>query len=144
MARAPWWKDGIRFECQQSGKCCVSRGNYGYVYVTPQDRKRFAAHFKMTTRKFTETYCMRTGGYYHLKETPDRLQCMFFKNGGCTVYDARPTQCRTWPFWPDHMSPKAWALEVASFCPGVGKGKLHTESEIREQMERQKASEENL
>ena len=40
-----WWKDGIRFECQGSGKCCLSRGTHGYVYLTLEDRRRFARHF---------------------------------------------------------------------------------------------------
>ena len=28
-------------------------------------------------------------------------------------------QCRTWPFWPENMSSKAWT-SIAAFCPGVG------------------------
>jgi hypothetical protein len=28
------------------------------------------------------------------------------------------------------MSPKAWKKDVASYCPGVGKGRLYSEEEI--------------
>ena len=52
--------------------------------------------------------------------------------GQRTYLNARvtSTQCRTWPFWPDMMSAKAWSKEVLGFCPGVGKGRLYTEREI--------------
>ena len=30
-------KNGIRFECQGSGKCCVSRDSYGFVYLSNID-----------------------------------------------------------------------------------------------------------
>ncbi len=31
------YKKGIRFECQGSGKCCVSRDSYGFVYLSDND-----------------------------------------------------------------------------------------------------------
>ncbi len=31
---------GIRFECQGSGNCCVSRGTYGFVYLSKKDIKK--------------------------------------------------------------------------------------------------------
>lgn len=124
-----FWKDGIRFECQDTGKCCTSRGSYGYVYLTLNDRRRMAEHLGMSTWAFTRSHCERQGDYYHLKN-PDK-DCQFLDQKRCTVYEGRPAQCRTWPFWPENMNPKTWSKEVASFCPGVGKGKLYTESEIK-------------
>ena len=133
MGGKPWWRDGIRFECQGSGKCCVSRDSYGYVYLTAEDRRRLARHFGLSTTEFTREHCGRTGGHLHLKETAG--PCQYLDGTRCSVYEARPTQCRTWPFWPEHMSPKEWDREVASFCPGVGKGRLWTGAEIAEQLE---------
>ncbi|MEO1170696.1 MAG: YkgJ family cysteine cluster protein [Myxococcota bacterium] len=125
----PIVESGVRFECQQSGKCCTSRGSYGFVYVTLEDRRRLALHFGLTTSAFTRTYCSKTQGHFHLKHP--ELDCGFLDGKGCSVYGARPTQCRTWPFWPENMSPRAWASEVASFCPGVGKGHMFTPEEIQ-------------
>ena len=112
--RSPWWNQGVRFECQQSGNCCTSRGQYGYVYLTRKDRKNLAEFFKMTTREFTKMYCARTDGYYHLVEngSPD---CIYLSEKKCTVYEARPTQCRTWPFWPENMSAKAGVAQFSRF-----------------------------
>ena len=125
-----WWSNGIRFECQESARCCVSRGEYGYVYLTLEDRRRLASHFGVPTREFTRRWCAKTDGLFHLLDAPGRGECIFLEGTRCGVYEGRPTQCRTWPFWPDMMSAKAWSKEVLGFCPGVGKGRLYTEREI--------------
>jgi len=139
-----WWANGIRFECQGSGKCCTSHGEFGFVFLTLEDRRRFAKHLKISTSAFTKKYCDQQGSFYHLKEDPKNLDCMFLKNKRCSVYEARPIQCRTWPFWPEVMSAKAWSKEVAAFCPGVGKGPLISSEKIasalKEQIESEKKS----
>jgi Fe-S-cluster containining protein len=139
MARSPWWKDGIQFECQGSGRCCVSRDGYGYVYLTLEDRKRFAKFFKLTTAEFTKQYCEKDNGIWKVKDFTSA--CRFLENNRCSVYEARPTQCRTWPFWPETLTPRGWQKEIVSYCPGAGKGKKWSAEEIREQLEIQKESE---
>jgi Fe-S-cluster containining protein len=48
----------------------------------------------------------------------------------CGVYEARPLQCRTWPFWPGNLaSREAWE-EAAGTCPGINRGRLWTLDEI--------------
>ena len=46
------YKNGIRFECQGSGKCCVSRDSYGFVYLSNIDLKRFSKYFKLSLKAF--------------------------------------------------------------------------------------------
>lgn len=123
--KTKWWTDGLRFQCQGSGKCCTSHGEYGFVYLTPQDRKEMADFLGMTVAMFSKLHCQRTQGVWHLKEDPKNPDCQFLKGKkSCSIYEARPTQCRTWPFWPEVMNAKTWAKDVVSFCPGVGKGPL--------------------
>jgi Fe-S-cluster containining protein len=135
-----WWADGIRFECTGSGKCCVSHGEYGYVWMTLDDRRRMAKSLNMTTSAFTRTHCEMESGLYRLKDGPNQ-ECAFLVNKRCTVYEGRPTQCRTWPFWPEVMSAKSWQNDVAKFCPGVGRGKVIPAAEIRKQLDDQIESE---
>lgn len=127
---SPFWADGIRFECQSTGRCCTSRGTYGYIYLTLSDRKRMAKHLGLATREFTRRYCDKTDGHFHLK-APE-ADCCFLDGKRCTVYEARPAQCRTWPFWPENLNARTWSRDVVTFCPGVGKGRLYTAEEIRE------------
>ncbi|MFZ4403918.1 MAG: YkgJ family cysteine cluster protein, partial [Pseudobdellovibrionaceae bacterium] len=70
--------------------------------------------------------------------------CLFLKDKKCSIYEARPTQCRTWPFWPEVMPAKAWKKDVVSFCPGVGKGKLWSPEEIKSILQLQADSEQEL
>ena len=139
-----WWKKGIRFECQGSGQCCVSRGEYGYVFLTLEDRRRLAAELKLKTAEFTRKYCQKLKGAFHLTEDPNRPECLFLKGNRCSVYKSRPTQCRTWPFWPDVLSAKAWKAEVASYCPGVGKGPLISGATIQKHLQEQKRTDRML
>ena len=139
-----FYKEGLKFECQGSGNCCTSHGEFGFVFLTLEDRQRMAKKLDMKTAEFTKTYCDKRAGIYHLKEDGINLDCMFLKNKRCSIYSARPMQCRTWPFWPEVMNAKTWKKEVASFCPGVGKGRLWSAKEISEIVEAQTLSEQSL
>ncbi len=123
-----FYKNGLRFQCQGDGKCCVSRGKYGYVYLSFNDRKRIAAHLSMSTDAFTAKFTRKVDGLYELRYTG--RDCPFLNVRKCSIYDARPWQCRTWPFWPENMNKEVWEQEVAAWCPGVGKGRLYTADEI--------------
>lgn len=144
MKKNSFYKDGLKFECQGSGKCCTSHGEYGFVFLTLQDRQRMAKHLDLPTRQFTKDYCQKTKGYFHLREDLGNPDCLFLKKKRCSIYQARPTQCRTWPFWPEVLNAKTWSKDVASFCPGVGKGKLHSETEISKAAKEQQKSENSL
>lgn len=143
-AKADWWAEGVRFQCQGSGKCCTSHGEFGFVFLTLEDRRRIAQHLGTSTSAFTRKYCALYHGAYHLNEDLKNPDCLFLKGKRCGIYEARPTQCRTWPFWPEVMSPKAWKKEVVSFCPGVGKGPVVSPVKIRKQMFEQKDSEASI
>lgn len=130
MAKKKFWEDGIRFECQGTGRCCLSRGTYGYVYLHLKDRQRLAKHLKLSTSEFTRKYCKNTDGHFHLRDF--KGPCQFLQGKACSIYEARPDQCRTWPFWPENMNARTWNTEVKTFCPGVGKGRLYSAEEIQE------------
>jgi hypothetical protein len=137
-------EDGIRFQCQGSGKCCTSHGEFGFVFLTLHDRQNLAKQLKISTLKFTKTYCHKQNGFFHIIERPGNPDCLFLKNKQCSVYEGRPTQCRTWPFWPEIMNPRAWKKEIVKFCPGAGKGKVLTYKHIEKQIQIQTQSESTL
>lgn len=143
-ANKNWWDEGVRFECQGSGKCCVSHGEYGFVFLTRKDRMRMAKHLGLSLSEFTKKHCDQQGSAFHLKEDPQDLNCRFLNGKQCGIYEARPIQCRTWPFWPEVMNTKTWKKEVAAFCPGVGKGRVWPKSEIKQLLKEQKESEKEI
>ena len=119
------YKKGIRFECQSSGNCCVSRNSYGFVYLSYNDLKRFSKNFNISIKKFKKKYCQMTDGLIHLAEKPKlNGNCIFLRDKKCSVYISRPSQCRTWPFWNENMNAKVWNEDISINCPGVGKGQI--------------------
>ena len=112
-------KNGTNFQCQGSGNCCVSRDSYGYVYLSKKDIKRLANFFKIKIKNFFDIYCSVEDNNTYLKEVNKNGNCVFLRNKRCTVYKARPSQCRTWPFWPENMNSKKWKNEIMNFCPGI-------------------------
>jgi Fe-S-cluster containining protein len=136
-----WWREGVRFQCQGSGKCCTSHGEFGYVFMTLEDRTRMSKVLNLTLSEFTAIHCQKSGGIFHLIEEPGKPDCKFLEGTRCGVYEGRPTQCRTWPFWPEVMSAKSWKKDVVEFCPGVGKGPLISGEEIDRIMKEQAKSE---
>ncbi len=137
MKLAKIFKEGIRFECQGSGRCCMSRGSYGFVYLSLADRRRMAATLGLACSAFTRRYCDKTLGLFHLKN-PEK-DCQFLEENRCAVYAGRPTQCRTWPFWPENLNVRTWNQEVAKDCAGIGKGRLYSPEEIRKIVEEAQA-----
>ena len=129
-----FFEKGINFKCQGSSNCCVSRGSYGFVYLSNKDIKRIAKYFKLSIKLFKKKYCIKTNNYIHLKEINQNGNCQFLENKKCSIYSARPTQCRTWPFWTENMNFKKWNKEIINFCPGIGKGKIISFYDIKEKI----------
>ncbi|MEW6072370.1 MAG: YkgJ family cysteine cluster protein [Planctomycetota bacterium] len=129
MRPKPWYETGLRFACTRSGRCCRNHGAYTRVYLARRDVAAIAAHLGLEPAAFLERYCRREDGWTILRM--DRPACLFLAPGGeCSIYPVRPKQCATWPFWSENLDPRVWNASVAPFCPGVGRGRLHSRAEI--------------
>lgn len=131
MSRArPWYADGLRFECTGCGACC--RGpEPGYVLVSEAEVERLAAHLGVPVAEVGRRYLRRLAdGELALLEKAN-LDCIFWEDDrGCSVYEARPDQCRTYPFWPEVVASEAtWEAERPA-CEGIGRGKLYPRAAI--------------
>ena len=79
------------------------------------------------------------GLYYlvSLKEK-DNYDCIFLGENGCSIYEGRPLQCRTYPFWPSIVESRGnWESEKNS-CPGIGKGTVVDKKTILEMLDKTK------
>lgn len=124
--------DGVvpfRFRCQRSGRCCT--GGSGHVWVEPDEVAALAAETGRAPEDFArdalrEVVDPRTGAArLSLKERPDAAggesgACALLEGRNeCTVYDARPRHCRSFPYWPSVLEePEAFEAARAT-CPGI-------------------------
>lgn len=128
----PWYQDGLKFTCTRCGACCT--GAPGYVWVSDDEIERLAEHRGESVEVFLKRFIRRIGRRFSLIERPNG-DCIFWQKGtGCTVYEARPVQCRTWPFWEENVeTPEDWE-RVRGVCPGSGRGELHGVEEIESRL----------
>jgi Fe-S-cluster containining protein len=133
MDEQPWFKDGLRFTCTGCGDCCT--GAPGFVWVNRDEIDDLARKVKLSPAEFEERYVRKVGIRKSLVEY-DNGDCVFFDANSrkCAVYEARPRQCKTWPFWQSNMASEETWRDTCEACPGSGKGKLHSAEHILHQI----------
>jgi Fe-S-cluster containining protein len=137
MSRDVFYGSGLQFECTRCSECC--RHTPGYVFLSEKDVETLARVTGSERQEFLRTWCRQVAfgvaRRVSLKEKQN-LDCIFWENGGCSVYDARPLQCRSFPFWSACVSSSEEWGHHARQCPGMGKGVFHPRSEIEYWLER--------
>ena len=123
-----WFGESLRFSCKQCGNCC--RGpEPGYVWVSDEEIKALAARLELTVEQFGRRYLRRIGAKLSLVERANH-DCVFWQEGsGCVVYEQRPMQCRTFPFWAEiTASRESWGR--FGWCHGKDQGREYSREEI--------------
>lgn len=114
---SPWYADGLPFECTGCGQCCT--GSPGYIWVNEEEIQAIASFLNLTTEEFSRRYLRYVKGKLSLLELPKTYDCIFLKDKKCQIYPVRPTQCRTFPWWPQNLkSEKEWR-KTAHRCEGI-------------------------
>mmetsp|Transcript_36536 Transcript_36536/g.103195 ORF Transcript_36536/g.103195 Transcript_36536/m.103195 type:complete len:284 (+) Transcript_36536:206-1057(+) len=118
---------GRKFMCTLCGKCCTGNGN---VWVNDTQRLAIAQHLGISLGEFDQHYTKsysKYDGWRLLRDKPETDHCIFLENGTeCTIHPVRPTQCSTYPWWPELVaSDEAWDQEQRDVCEGMS----HPEAE---------------
>ena len=134
---------GLRFQCTLCGNCCS--GSEGYVGFTQDEAKAIAERLGVTLDYFMEHYThdTRAGRSFIEKDSDFGKDCVFLDRetipgkAVCGIYEDRPMQCKTWPFWPYVVNTEhAWRKSAVG-CPGIDRGsKVIKPEEIRIQRAR--------
>ncbi len=100
------------------GRCCT--GESGYIYVSKAEIFAIAEVLTMDVNEFALKYLFKKGYKYSIKENKidDSYECVFYDrdSNGCKIYNARPSQCKTFPFWEYY---KTRVDELKLECPGI-------------------------
>lgn len=105
--------------CQScSGKCCI--GESGYIWVSQEEISAIAQKLSLSKEEFINKYLLKIRYRFTIKEIvyEGGYGCVFFdmEKKMCRIYDVRPQQCRTFPFWEYF---KENIDEVVTECPGI-------------------------
>ena len=115
-------KQGLRFQCQPDcAKCCEMTG---YVYLSEEDVTRIALLLGQSQAAFEKQYVYRTKHSRRLRKPGRGKQCGFLKEKQCGIHEAKPVQCRLFPFWPELVESRSAWEKTGEWCPGVGQGPL--------------------
>jgi Fe-S-cluster containining protein len=100
------------------------------VWVSLPEIYRIAEFLEMDDHEFSKRYVRKVHQKFSLIEKPNG-DCIFYDHG-CTIYPVRPTQCSTFPFWPEIIrTPAAWKT-ASTDCPGMNHGQTFSENEIED------------
>lgn len=132
----------MRFDCTRCSRCC--RHEPGFVFLTKDDLSRLVKAVGVPETAFLARYTKRvrlgTTERVSLNEKKN-YDCVFWENDGCSVYEARPLQCRSYPFWISNVDAEASWERTARECPGIGLGPIHTREEIDDWLARRRLAE---
>lgn len=118
-------KEGFPFGFEASGcdscngNCCI--GESGYIWISKIEIENLAKHLNISINDLGMKYLTKIGYKYSIKELrldKENFACVFFdlNKKQCSIYEARPSQCKTFPFW-DYF--KKNEKEVYEECPAI-------------------------
>ncbi|WP_300669435.1 YkgJ family cysteine cluster protein [Desulfoluna sp.] len=100
------------------GRCC--NGESGNIWITRGEIEILAETLGVDVPTLADNYLKKVGYRTSIAERYEagNYACLLYddQKGGCSVYEARPAQCRSFPFW-DYF--KERPDEAAKECPGV-------------------------
>src|SRR5581483_10873752 len=115
--KKPWYKDGLKFSCTQCGKCCTGRP--GYTWVSLDEIEAIAQFLQISPNEVVSKYLRKIEGKWALLENSSTFDCVFLKDKKCSIYEVRPHQCRTFPWWLQNLQSEEDWQKAKSFCEGI-------------------------
>ena len=92
-----------------------------WVYLcTKQEIEKISQLLNLSVNDFGVKFLYKNGYKYSIKEVKYKgsFECIFYdrESNGCKIYEQRPSQCITFPFW-DYF--KTHIDELKEECPGI-------------------------
>lgn len=102
--------------------------------------RSISKYLDLSPEKFTAKYVRMIDKKMALLEHPTNYDCVFLKDKKCQIYQERPIQCRTFPWWQQNLRSKEDWERAAVYCEGINKeAPLVPANQIEEQLAQQNA-----
>jgi Fe-S-cluster containining protein len=128
-----WYVGGLHFQCNECGQCCSGPGE-GYIWVHGKEIEFIADYLKTSVSQLRKKYLRRIGLRTSITENSTTKDCIFLERSKgkrfCRIYNVRPNQCRTWPFWSSNLKSINTWNEAAQKCRGINRGRIFSYEEI--------------
>ena len=113
-------KDNIlaHFKCLHSGNCCKYPG---FVYVNDNNITEMAKQLNMSKQTFRQQYVKKQNGWDIISSPTHQPNCFLNSNCKCSVYNARPKACQSYPNWATIWESDDTFLKETTLCPGLKK-----------------------
>ncbi len=114
-----------KFNCTGCGNCCTGNPGTHYIELTTGEAEKIRRLLNISRPWFDRRYLVRLDGQARGIRIGEDRRCVFLdKKKACRIYQSRPQQCRSYPFWPEILcSRSAWQNESRR-CEGIGQGNL--------------------
>jgi Fe-S-cluster containining protein len=97
--------------------------------------ENMARHLGISLDEFVAKYARKIEGKWALRERVVDHSCIFLYDKSCRVYEVRPKQCRTFPFWKSALESKEAWNDLKKTCEGIREdAPLITQDEIDAQL----------
>jgi Fe-S-cluster containining protein len=105
------------FECVKCGNCCSVPGE---VFLTLEEGENIAKFLNVDFEDFRKKSMKKVWRHYIFNMTY-KGGCVFWKDRRCSIYEARPEQCRTFPYWDELQASHENWKEIEGYCEGAKK-----------------------
>ncbi|MFA6507053.1 MAG: YkgJ family cysteine cluster protein [Treponemataceae bacterium] len=128
----PFYAGGLHFSCARCSDCC--RHDPGFVFLSGNDSEHLAKRLGLEYSSFIVVYCrwVPAGGGTEMLSLKERsnYDCILWGTNGCSVYEDRPLQCKTFPFWNSVIGCEESWRATAVECLGMDTGRMYDREEI--------------
>jgi len=123
MSEPFYYKTELRFKCTGCGRCCFGNPRDHFIELLEGEAERIQQYLDISPSQFKRRFQTEVKGVGAGVKLTRQGQCSLLNEKmQCSIYEVRPRQCQTYPYWSEiFYSEQAWHDE-AKRCEGIGCG----------------------
>jgi Fe-S-cluster containining protein len=105
------------------------------VSLNGREEENIRDYLEISKKWFRQRYLIKREGIYFGIKLEKNGRCPFLNSKGlCRIYPVRPTQCQTYPYWPELVNSRGAWLAEKKRCEGIERGKPVSKAHINKML----------